>query len=139
MHRLRVLPQHPRGRVTETGTVNAARPCGAVSGRWRPGPNPGVVELTIALYRGFGFPRDALVFGIGHQGYVHRPLARGQAGFGALRQPGAGRAAASGSERRAALRRFSRGSSALLLGSGDALDRHIGREGCTPSPVGVWR
>ncbi|RKN77735.1 hypothetical protein D7231_03340 [Streptomyces klenkii] len=80
--------------------VNAARPCGAVCGRWRPGPNPGVVELTIALYRGFGFPRDALVFGIGHQGYVHRPLARRQAGFGALRQPGAGRAAASGSERR---------------------------------------
>jgi len=53
------------------------------------GPNLGVVELTIALHRVFDTPRDALVFDVAHQGYVHKLLTgRGGEFFGKLRHSG---------------------------------------------------
>lgn len=36
--------------------------------------NLGVVELTIALHYAFDTPNDALIWDIGHQGYVHKML-----------------------------------------------------------------
>ena len=35
-------------------------------------PNLGVVELTLALHRVFDFPRDRLLFDVGHQCYTHK-------------------------------------------------------------------
>ncbi|WP_435880470.1 1-deoxy-D-xylulose-5-phosphate synthase [Streptomyces nondiastaticus] len=52
------------------------------------GPNLGAVELTLALHRVFTSPRDALVFDIGHQGYVHKLLTGRGEGFARLRQAG---------------------------------------------------
>ncbi|MFF4410721.1 1-deoxy-D-xylulose-5-phosphate synthase [Streptomyces sp. NPDC001404] len=52
------------------------------------GPNLGVVELTIAVHRVFHSPRDAVVFDIGHQGYVHKLLTGRQKHFGSLRREG---------------------------------------------------
>jgi 1-deoxy-D-xylulose-5-phosphate synthase len=51
------------------------------------GPNLGVVELTIALHRVFGSPRDAIVFDTGHQSYVHKILT-GRHDFSGLRAQG---------------------------------------------------
>ncbi len=36
--------------------------------------NLGTVELTIALYRAFDFPKDKLIFDVGHQSYAHKIL-----------------------------------------------------------------
>ena len=36
--------------------------------------NLGAVELTLALYKVFDFPQDALVFDVGHQAYTHKLL-----------------------------------------------------------------
>lgn len=36
--------------------------------------NLGVVELTVALYRNFDFPKDKLIFDVGHQCYTHKIL-----------------------------------------------------------------
>jgi 1-deoxy-D-xylulose-5-phosphate synthase len=36
--------------------------------------NLGVVELTVALYRSFDFPKDKLIFDVGHQCYTHKIL-----------------------------------------------------------------
>ncbi|GGP95253.1 hypothetical protein GCM10010278_86330 [Streptomyces melanogenes] len=52
------------------------------------GPNLGVVELTLALHRAFGSPRDALVLDTGHQAYVHKLLTGRRADFDGLRQEG---------------------------------------------------
>lgn len=52
------------------------------------GPNLGVVELTLALHRVFDSPRDAIVFDVGHQSYVHKIVTGRQAGFDRLRQTG---------------------------------------------------
>ena len=38
------------------------------------GSNLGVVELTVALHRVFGAPRDRFVFDVSHQSYVHKML-----------------------------------------------------------------
>lgn len=38
------------------------------------GSNLGVVELTVALYRVFDFPKDKLIFDVGHQCYTHKIL-----------------------------------------------------------------
>jgi 1-deoxy-D-xylulose-5-phosphate synthase len=48
------------------------------------GPNLGVVELTIALHRVFDSPRDALIWDVGHQAYVHK-LLTGRQDFEKLR------------------------------------------------------
>lgn len=52
------------------------------------GPNLGVVELTIALHRQFVSPRDAIVWDIGHQAYVHKMITGRQDDFAGLRQAG---------------------------------------------------
>ncbi|MDQ3403239.1 MAG: 1-deoxy-D-xylulose-5-phosphate synthase [Actinomycetota bacterium] len=52
------------------------------------GPNLGVVELTIALHRVFDSPSDAMIFDVGHQGYVHKILTGRRDGFDELRQQG---------------------------------------------------
>ena len=52
------------------------------------GPNLGVVELTMALHRVFDSPRDAIVFDVGHQSYVHKIVTGRHDGFGRLRQSG---------------------------------------------------
>jgi 1-deoxy-D-xylulose-5-phosphate synthase len=50
------------------------------------GPNLGVVELTMALHRVFDSPRDAIIWDVGHQAYVHKILTGRQADFDQLRQ-----------------------------------------------------
>ena len=50
--------------------------------------NLGVVELTIALYRVFDFPRDKVVWDVGHQSYTHKLLSGRKSGFDELRQYG---------------------------------------------------
>jgi 1-deoxy-D-xylulose-5-phosphate synthase len=52
------------------------------------GPNLGVVELTLALHRVFDSPRDAIVWDVGHQSYVHKIVTGRAAGFDLLRQTG---------------------------------------------------
>ncbi|HET6499481.1 MAG TPA: 1-deoxy-D-xylulose-5-phosphate synthase [Amycolatopsis sp.] len=52
------------------------------------GPNLGVVELTLALHRVFDSPRDAIVFDVGHQSYVHKIVTGRYNGFDRLRQTG---------------------------------------------------
>src|SRR3954465_14244904 len=52
------------------------------------GPNPGVVELTLALHRVFDSPKDRSVFDTGHQAYVHKIVTGRAAGFDRLRQEG---------------------------------------------------
>ncbi|WP_410669163.1 1-deoxy-D-xylulose-5-phosphate synthase [Amycolatopsis sp. cmx-4-68] len=52
------------------------------------GPNLGVVELTLALHRVFDSPRDAIVWDVGHQAYVHKIVTGRAGGFDLLRQTG---------------------------------------------------
>lgn len=52
------------------------------------GPNLGVVELTLALHRVFDSPRDAIVWDVGHQAYVHKIVTGRHAEFDRLRQLG---------------------------------------------------
>ncbi|MEU6645451.1 1-deoxy-D-xylulose-5-phosphate synthase [Saccharomonospora sp. NPDC046836] len=52
------------------------------------GPNLGVVELTLALHRVFDSPRDAILFDVGHQSYVHKIVTGRRDGFDQLRQQG---------------------------------------------------
>ncbi|WP_041458852.1 1-deoxy-D-xylulose-5-phosphate synthase [Ammonifex degensii] len=51
-------------------------------------PNLGVVELTLALYRVFDFPRDKIIWDVGHQCYVHKIITGRKERFGTLRQLG---------------------------------------------------
>ena len=51
-------------------------------------PNLGVVELTIALHKSFSFPKDKIVFDVGHQSYVHKILSGRVGNFSTLRQYG---------------------------------------------------
>jgi 1-deoxy-D-xylulose-5-phosphate synthase len=48
--------------------------------------NLGVVELTAALHYVFDFPRDRLVWDVGHQSYVHKLLTGRRSRFHTLRQ-----------------------------------------------------
>jgi len=50
--------------------------------------NLGVVELTIALHHVFDFPRDRLVWDVGHQSYAHKLLTGRRDRFQTLRQYG---------------------------------------------------
>ncbi len=50
--------------------------------------NLGVVELTIAMYRVFDFPKDKLIWDVGHQSYTHKILSGRKGGFDELRQYG---------------------------------------------------
>jgi 1-deoxy-D-xylulose-5-phosphate synthase len=48
--------------------------------------NLGVVELTLALHHVYDFPRDRLLFDVGHQAYPHKLLTGRQERFGTIRQ-----------------------------------------------------
>ncbi len=50
--------------------------------------NLGVVETTIALYRTFDFPKDKLIFDVGHQCYAHKILSGRKDLFGSIRTEG---------------------------------------------------
>ena len=50
--------------------------------------NLGAVELTVALHRVFDFPRDKIVFDVGHQCYAHKLLSGRVGAFRTLRQEG---------------------------------------------------
>ncbi len=50
--------------------------------------NLGVVELTMALHLCFDFPRDKVVWDVGHQSYTHKLLTGRKAGFDELRKYG---------------------------------------------------
>jgi len=50
--------------------------------------NLGIVELTIALHLVLNFPKDQLIFDVGHQSYVHKILTGRKDGFQHLRQFG---------------------------------------------------
>src|SRR3954452_19662906 len=52
------------------------------------GPNLGVVELTLALHRGFDSPHDPILFDTGHQAYVHKMLTGRSLDFTTLRKKG---------------------------------------------------
>ena len=61
-------------RVTETGGHLAS--------------NLGIVELTVALHRVMDFPKDHLIFDVGHQCYTHKLLTGRREAFKTLRQRG---------------------------------------------------
>lgn len=65
-----------RDKLVETISVNG----GHLS------PNLGVVELTVALNRCFDFPKDSIVWDVGHQSYVHKLLTGRFDKFDTLRQ-----------------------------------------------------
>jgi len=48
--------------------------------------NLGTVELTVALHRVFSFPRDQIIFDVGHQCYAHKLLTGRADAFYSLRQ-----------------------------------------------------
>ena len=48
--------------------------------------NLGVAELIVALYYSFDFPKDKLIFDVGHQCYAHKILSGRNAMFDTLRQ-----------------------------------------------------
>ncbi|MCL2057480.1 MAG: 1-deoxy-D-xylulose-5-phosphate synthase [Oscillospiraceae bacterium] len=50
--------------------------------------NLGVVELTLALFKVFDFPRDKIVWDVGHQAYVYKILSGRKDRFATLRQEG---------------------------------------------------
>ena len=50
--------------------------------------NLGAVELTIALFKAFDFPRDKVVWDVGHQSYTHKILSGRKDGFEGLRKYG---------------------------------------------------
>ncbi len=50
--------------------------------------NLGTVELTVALHRVFDFPRDKLIFDVGHQCYAHKLLSGRANVFHTLRKRG---------------------------------------------------
>lgn len=50
--------------------------------------NLGIVELTMALHLVLDFPKDQLIFDVGHQSYVHKILTGRKEGFKHLRQFG---------------------------------------------------
>ncbi|MEG2440362.1 MAG: 1-deoxy-D-xylulose-5-phosphate synthase [Acetivibrio sp.] len=50
--------------------------------------NLGTVELTIAIHRRLDFPKDKLVWDVGHQAYTHKILTGRKTGFPSLRQYG---------------------------------------------------
>lgn len=50
--------------------------------------NLGVVELTMALHRCLDFPKDKLIWDVGHQAYTHKILTGRRDGFDELRKYG---------------------------------------------------
>lgn len=50
--------------------------------------NLGIVETTLALYSVFDFPKDKIIFDVGHQCYAHKMLSGRNSGFSAIRTDG---------------------------------------------------
>ncbi len=50
--------------------------------------NLGVVELTMALHLALDFPKDKIIWDVGHQSYTHKILTGRKAGFDELRKYG---------------------------------------------------
>ncbi len=50
--------------------------------------NLGAVEITVALHKVFDFPRDKLIFDVGHQCYAHKLLSGRAEKFSTLRKKG---------------------------------------------------
>lgn len=50
--------------------------------------NLGIVETTVALYRVFDFPKDKLIFDVGHQCYAHKMLSGREKEFETIRTHG---------------------------------------------------
>lgn len=50
--------------------------------------NLGVVELTLAIHKVFDFPKDKIIFDVGHQCYVHKILTGRYDRFSTLRKKG---------------------------------------------------
>lgn len=75
---LPVLAQELRARIIDSVSRNGGHLAS----------NLGVVELTIALHRAFDFPKDALIFDVGHQCYAHKLLSGRADSFDTLRQFG---------------------------------------------------
>ncbi|MDD6057640.1 MAG: 1-deoxy-D-xylulose-5-phosphate synthase N-terminal domain-containing protein, partial [Clostridiales bacterium] len=50
--------------------------------------NLGVVELTMALHLSMDFPKDKLIWDVGHQSYTHKLLTGRRDGFEQLRKYG---------------------------------------------------
>ena len=50
--------------------------------------NLGMVELTVALYYVFDFPRDKVIYDVGHQCYTHKLLSGRAGDFSSLRKRG---------------------------------------------------
>ena len=75
---LPVLAQELRARIIDSVSRNGGHLAS----------NLGVVELTIALHRAFDFPKDALIFDMGHQCYAHKLLTGRADSFDTLRQFG---------------------------------------------------
>ena len=75
---LSVLAQELRARIIDSVSRNGGHLAS----------NLGVVELTIALHRAFDFPKDALIFDVGHQCYAHKLLTGRADSFDTLRQFG---------------------------------------------------
>ncbi len=75
---LLVLAQELRARIIDSVSRNGGHLAS----------NLGVVELTIALHRAFDFPKDALIFDVGHQCYAHKLLTGRADSFDTLRQFG---------------------------------------------------
>ena len=50
--------------------------------------NLGTVELTVALHYVFDFPRDKIVFDVGHQCYTHKLLSGRADKFSTIRKKG---------------------------------------------------
>ena len=48
--------------------------------------NLGIVELTMALHRYLDFPKDKLIWDVGHQSYVHKILTGRKEGLNRLRK-----------------------------------------------------
>ena len=75
---LPVLAQELRARIIDSVSRNGGHLAS----------NLGVVELTIALHRAFDFPKDALIFDVGHQCYTHKLLTGRADSYDTLRQFG---------------------------------------------------
>ena len=50
--------------------------------------NLGILETTVALYKTFDFPKDKLIFDVGHQCYAHKLLSGRRELFGTIRTAG---------------------------------------------------
>ncbi|WP_436319794.1 1-deoxy-D-xylulose-5-phosphate synthase [Streptomyces syringium] len=92
------------------------------------GPNLGMVELTIALHRVFGSPRDTVLFDIGHQAYVHKLLTGRAEGFDRLRQAGGPSGYLSRAESGHDVIENSHASTVLSYADGLAKARHLADE-----------